>query len=250
MRFIPVKTRAILPPRDNIYPILDRYLPKLKERDVVVITSKVLGIHQGRTVKIGGGKTRDDLVKTEAEAYILRHLNKFRFCLSIKEHTLIASAGIDESNGNGYYILWPKNPAKLALEICNYLKKKFRLKELAVVITDSHTIPMRYGVMGISIGFFGLVPLKDYRGHKDIFGRKLKVTRANVIDSVASLAVLIMGESNERTPILVVRDMPNLQFTNKPTYKELVIPYAEDIYAPLLKVFRRHRPVRNRGRKA
>jgi F420-0:gamma-glutamyl ligase len=45
MNFIKVKTGSILPPKDNLYPILDKYLPKLKEGDVIFITSKILAIH-------------------------------------------------------------------------------------------------------------------------------------------------------------------------------------------------------------
>ena len=88
--------------------------------------------------------------------------------ITIKGHTLIANAGIDESNANGYYILWPKRPSALAKEIRAYLKKKYKIKNLAVVVTDSHIIPLRHGTTGISIGFYGMEPLYDYRGMPDI----------------------------------------------------------------------------------
>jgi F420-0:gamma-glutamyl ligase len=48
MKFIPVKTRALLPPKDDVYKELERSLPKLKEGDVLFIASKVLAIHQRR----------------------------------------------------------------------------------------------------------------------------------------------------------------------------------------------------------
>ncbi len=38
---------------------------------------------------------------------------------------------------------------------------------------DSHIIPLRHGTLGISIGFYGMEPLYDYRGKPDIFGRLL-----------------------------------------------------------------------------
>jgi dihydrofolate synthase / folylpolyglutamate synthase len=48
----------------------------------------------------------------------------------MKDNTLIPSAGIDESNANGYYILRPKNIQKMTKEIWQYLKKKCKIKKL------------------------------------------------------------------------------------------------------------------------
>lgn len=238
MQFIPIKTKAVLPPKENIYGVLDKFLPKLKEGDVLFITSKVLAIHQGRCVKITPEVNKKDLIKQEAERYAISHSPSGDWILTVKNHTLIPSAGIDESNGNRYYILWPKNIPKLAQEICHYLKKKFSLNNLAIIVTDSHTIPLRYGVIGISIGFYGMEPFCDYKGKPDIFGRKLKYTKTNIVDALAAMGVLLMGEGKERTPMLIIRNAKFVQFTQKSTYKKLVIPPEEDIYKPLLEVMK------------
>jgi F420-0:gamma-glutamyl ligase len=155
----------------------------------------------------------------------------------LKDNTLIPSAGIDESNANGYYILWPRNSHKEAKNICNYLKKKFSIKDLAVIITDSHTSPMRYGTTGISIGFYGLEPLKNYINEKDIFDRTIKMTQSNVVDALAVIGVLSMGEGNEQTPMAIISNAAFVKFTNEETYQELLIPAKEDIYYPLLNNF-------------
>jgi coenzyme F420-0:L-glutamate ligase len=239
MRFIPVKTRPILPPKDDIYPILDASLPNLREKDIVFITSKILAIHQGRCVEIKPGVKKDVLIKKEAERYAHSHLKSWKnLYLTIKGHTLIANAGIDESNANGYYILWPKSPSKLAKEIRAYLKKKYKLKDLAVVVTDSHIIPLRHGTMGISIGFYGMEPLYDYRGKPDIFGRLLKHTTKNIVDGLSSMAVLLMGEGSERTPIVVLRAATFVNFTDKDTHRQSVVAPKNDLYSPLWKEFK------------
>lgn len=239
MKFIPVKTRPILPPKDNIYPILDASLPKLREGDVIFITSKILAIHQGRSVKITTKIKKETLIKKEAERYAHSHLKSWKnLYLTIKGHTLIANAGIDESNANGYYILWPKNPSSLAKEICIYLKKKNKIKNMAVVVTDSHIIPLRHGTMGISIGFYGMDPLYDYRGKPDIFGRLLQHTTKNIVDGLSSMAVLLMGEGSERTPIMVLRGAKFVTFTNKDTYRQSVVAPKHDLYSPLWKEFK------------
>ena len=240
MKFIPVKTRAILPPRDNIYPILDASLPRLREGDVLFITSKILAIHQGRCVKIVPGVEKEYLIRRESERYARSHLRSWKnLFLTIKEHTLIANAGIDESNANGYYVLWPKRSSALAKEICHYLRKKNGLKKLAVIVTDSHIIPLRHGVLGISIGFYGMEPLHDYRGKPDIFGRILKHTTTNIVDALSTMAVLLMGEGNERTPMVLLRGAKFVIFTDIDTHRKSVVAPRNDLYAPLWKAFKK-----------
>ena len=243
MKYIPIQTRAVLPPRDNIYPILDKFLPRLREGDVLFITSKILAIHQGRCVKIQprwDSSQKEELIKREADRYAHTHLRSWKdLYLTIKEHTLIANAGIDESNANGYYVLWPRRPAVSAREIRTYLIKKYKLKELAVVVTDSHIVPMRHGTLGISIGFYGMEPLYDYRGKPDIFGRILRHTTKNVVDALTTMAVLIMGEGNERTPLVILRGAQKLvTFTHKNTYRGSFVNPKNDLYAPLWRTFK------------
>ena len=235
---LPIKTRPILPPEQSIYPILEEYLPPLQENDLLLITSKILAIHQGRCLKITDTTNKDELIKSEAECFIPRsEIPSQAAILTIKENTLIASAGIDESNANGHYVLWPENTNNLVKEICIFLKKRYKLNNLAVIATDSHTMPLRWGVLGISIGFYGLEPIYDYRGQPDIFGRKLKITQQNIVDMLAVLGVSVMGEGSEQTPMAIIRGMPNIQFTDKETYQNFIIPKDMDIYKPLLDRF-------------
>lgn len=240
MRFIPVRTRPFLPPRDTIYAVLDAALPRLREGDVLFITSKVLAIHQGRCIKITPNVSKKRLIEQEAERYVPRRLLSFReIPLTIKEHTLIPAAGIDESNGNGYYILWPRRIDALLHKTWRYLKKRFRLKKLAVIATDSHTTPLRRGVTGISLGSVGMEPIHDCRGAPDIFGRKLKYTQVNVVDALAAMAVLLMGESSEQTPFLILRGARCVAFTDRSARRKLFIPNGKDLYTPLLRVFKK-----------
>ena len=238
MQIIPIKTRVMNPPKDDLYDVIDNFCPPLKEGDVFLVTSKILAIHQGRCISIDSVENKDDLIKKEAEVFIPREKCPGEYViLTLKENTLIASAGIDESNANGYYILWPENSEKEAKEICEYLKEKFSLKKLAVIITDSHTTPLRYGVMGISIGAYGLDPLKDYRKEKDIFGRTIKMAQVNIVDSLATMGVLFMGEGAEQKPMVIIREVDLVEFTNQENYKDLLIPAKDDIFYPLLKNF-------------
>jgi F420-0:gamma-glutamyl ligase len=257
MQFLPIKTRKFIPPKDDIFGELDKRLPKLKNGDVLLIASKVLAIHQGRCVKIkkadnlvpasepGSARfaQKRQLVNKESDYSLPGYMiGESEIILTIKDYTLIPSAGIDESNGNGYYILWPKNVNQLLKQIVKRYQKKFRVKNLAAIAVDSHTTPLRWGTQGISIGFWGLNPLYDYRGKKDIFDRKLKYTQRNLIDTLADLGALIMGEGDEQTPAVILRGADFIKFTNRNLYRTLVISPEKDLYAPLLKPFlKRHR---------
>jgi len=238
MRFIKVKTRKVVPPKDEIFDILDKL--KIRDGDIVAITSKILAIHQGRCVD-EKTVTKEELVKKEADFQMISPLkSKRQFTFTIKNHTIIASAGIDLSNANGYYVLWPKDTNKLLKEIWKYLRAKHKIKRLGVIATDSHFYPLRRGISGISIGFFGFEPLRDYRKTKDIFGRIIKVTVASIVDPLATASVLLMGEGAEQIPIVIIRDS-GVTFTNKSTYRKTIMPLKDDMYYPILSAFKKNK---------
>ena len=233
--FTPIKTRLVRPPKDDIYDILDA-LPPLKEKDIVFITSKILGIHQGRCVPCDQ-TDKTELIRQEADRFLsYQHPSGFNVNLTVTDNVLIPAAGIDASNADGYYIMWPKNIDALCAEIRTFLCEKNKIKELGVVATDSHTTPLRYGVTGLSVGLSGVEPLKDFRGQKDLFGRKLELTQVNQIDALAAMAVLLMGESDECTPIVLLRDWNKIAFNEKASMRDFKISPEEDLYTPLLSV--------------
>lgn len=237
MQFKTIKTRKILPPKDDLYEVLEKYLPPLKEGDVLLITSKVVGIHQGRCIPLSEVPDKDELIRQEAEKYLERDFTaRYPVMLTIKHHTLVAAAGIDESNGNGYYVLWTENIQKTAEEIWNHVRKVRQIKNLGIIITDSHSLPLRWGVLGVAIGYFGFHPTKDLRGTFDIFGRKLTMTRQNIPDALAAFGVMLMGESNECTPLLLVRGI-KLEFTSRDSSEPFWIEPKDDMYRQMLAVF-------------
>lgn len=234
-----IKTRIFLPPHDDLLSLIrEEFIThKPKERSVIVITSKIVSIWQGRCVPINGPITKDELIKKEAELYLSRSkVPKDYVMLTMKNNIMIPSAGIDESNGAGYYILWPEKPFSAAKTIYDFIAEEFKPAEFGVIISDSHTVPLRWGTMGIAISFWGFYPLKDYRGEEDIFKRKLRFSQLNIADALASTAVLAMGEGNEQTPIAIIENVPQIKFGDFDFLKEnpLEIERENDIYGPLL----------------
>lgn len=238
MKVIPVKTEKITDRDHDLFTILDTYIHSLQEKSVVAISSKIVSICEGRVVKIGD-VDKQWLIYQEAEYYLPPETNKYHFTLAIKDNILIPTAGIDESNGNGYYILWPSDAQKTANEAREYFCRRFALQDVGVIITDSKTTPLRLGTTGVTIAHSGFAALNNYRGTPDIFGRLLKVTYANVMDALGVTAVLTMGEGNEQTPLAIIEDIPHISFQRRnPSNEELAelhIALEDDLYAPILK---------------
>lgn len=257
MRITAVKTRRVELTDRDLFGLLSESIKNLEENAVVAVTSKIVAITEGRIVRIGNVskeekapnvskedrkevelKQKNDLISGEAERFIPSNKNKYGVSLTIKNNILAANAGIDESNANGYYILWPENPHKSANAIRKFLREKFSLKNLGVILTDSKTTPLRWGVTGIALGYSGFAPLKSYVGTPDLFGREFAFEKMHIADSLAAAATVVMGEGSEQTPIAVIDDLPFVTFQeNDPTEEEiknLKINLEDDLYGQLL----------------
>ena len=230
MQIKSIKTGVFSQGMDLVDFILKNTVNKLKEKSVLAITSKIVSIAEGRTVS----KNKIDkqtLVQQECEYY----LGKIGYdChLTIQHGLLIPSAGIDESNSvNNEYILYPKDPFASAEKVAKAIKTKLSLKNFAVIITDSHTLPLRRGVVGVAVAYSGFKAVKSLIGQGDLFGRPLRMTKMNLVDALATSAVLLMGEGAEQCPLALIYEAP-LVFTDKIDLAELKIPIEEDLYGPL-----------------
>jgi putative folate metabolism gamma-glutamate ligase len=234
----PVKTTKILPSEHSIFELLDKFLPTLEERSVVAISSKIISLCEGRVVPFSS-TSKKTLIQQESDYFLPPSSNKYEYNFSINNNTLTSMAGIDESNGGDFYILWPKNSQDSSNKIRKHLKQKYNLEEIGVVITDSTCMPMRWGTIGNALGYSGFNALNNYVGKPDLFGRPFKVSQAGVAIGLAAAAVVVMGEGTEQTPIAVISDVPNVQFIDRdPSKEELELFYLknkdEDLFAPFL----------------
>lgn len=238
MKIIPIKIEVLQPPQDDLLSKIKKARLRPQNGDVIAITSKVVSIWQGRSVLQSSVSDKDTLIKKEADGYLERKYVPGRHVLhTIKNSSLIASAGIDTSNAGDYYILWPREPKKTADKLLQWFKKTYRLKRLGLIITDSRSMPLRRGIVGFALSYAGFEPLYDYRGTKDLFGRKFAVSQQNLADALAASAVLAMGEGREQTPLALVRGAPHIRSPQKRRgkYGSLIVPMREDIFAPFLK---------------
>lgn len=237
MNITAIKTRILRAPKDDLLSAILDAVDALPERSVLVVASKVVSIWQGRCVAMDEVRDKDELIKKEAERYLPRGYKGSKRLWTIKENFLTSGAGVDQSNSDGHYILWPEDPMKAAEELWTWLREKYGVKELGVVISDSHPVPLHAGTVGMSLAYWGFVPLRDYRGDEDLFGRKLKFTRRNFPDSLAAATGLAMGEAAESTPLVLVTNIPGIEFSDGPVipkdkHMRFEISFDEDAYSP------------------
>jgi putative folate metabolism gamma-glutamate ligase len=236
----PIKTGVLKPPKDDLRRAIAASLKSLPEKSILVVTSKVVSIDEGRCVPKDRYPNKDTLTRREADRYLPRKFVPGAWVMhTLKNNLLIPSAGIDESNAGDYYILWPRNARRSAKELWLWLRRKYRVKEFGIIISDSHTIPLRRGVLGISLAHYGFAPLRDYRDTPDLFGRVLKTSQTNIADGLAAAAVVLMGEGSEQTPLCLIKDIPWVKFVSSPPkatrpFSSFEIKTEEDLYYPLL----------------
>lgn len=237
MIITPVQTSSITAEACTIETLIDKYIPNLKENSILVITSKIVSLCEG-AVRPQNEVSKSDLIWQQAQYVLAVDSAPHDVIFTISHNMLIPSAGIDESNGNDMYVLWPQNPQKSANDLRAYLIKKFTLMNVGVIITDSTSSPLRRGTSGIYIAHSGFQALNSYVGKPDVFGEQLKSNVANVANGLAASAVVTMGEGAERTPLAIIENVPFVSFQDRdPSRVELeeqTIRPEDDIFAPFL----------------
>lgn len=234
MQYIPIKTRILTPPQDDLYAVFDEYLQGVKEGDIVAVSSKVVAIHEGNSFPLLG-TDKEQLVRDTADLSIERPY--WHSPLTVVKSAFIGTAGIDESNADGYLIKLPEDGFRSAEAIHAYLKKRFQLTNVGVVITDSNSSPLRRGATGVAVGWWGFEPTIDHIGEKDLFERKIEVEVTNLADGLAAGANVVMGEVAECQPMVIIRGTPGVTFTEENTKDMLFVPFHEDTYRVLYERF-------------
>jgi coenzyme F420-0:L-glutamate ligase/coenzyme F420-1:gamma-L-glutamate ligase len=193
--------------------------------DVLVVAQKIVSKAEGRVVEVASVEPSPEAVALAAEVekdprfveVVLsesRRIVRHRANLLIAEHRrgwVMANAGIDHSNvapddGVERVLLLPLDPDASAEALRRRLMEASG-KRIAIIISDSFGRPFRRGTVGIALGAAGLPAVIDWRGHPDLFGRKLEVTETGFADEIAAAASLVQGQADEATPIVLVRGL-------------------------------------------
>jgi coenzyme F420-0:L-glutamate ligase/coenzyme F420-1:gamma-L-glutamate ligase len=215
-------------PGDDLAALLATALSgRLRDGDVVLVTSKVVSKAEGRITE----GDRDEAIAGETVRVVAR-----RGPTRIVENRLglvMAAAGVDASNvAPGHVVLLPADPDASARTLRERLYDATG-HNVAVIVTDTSGRAWRTGQTDIAIGVAGLEPLHDFAGATDSWGNPLAVTAPAVADELASTAELVTGKLGRR-PVSVVRagTVPVLPpGEHGPGARALLRPRDQDMFA-------------------
>jgi coenzyme F420-0:L-glutamate ligase / coenzyme F420-1:gamma-L-glutamate ligase len=191
---------------------------RLEERDIVAVKQKIVSKAEGRIVRLDRVRPRARALRLAraqskdprlvelvlAESRRIVRAGHGVIITQTRGGFVCANSGVDQSNvKKGYAALLPTDPDASALRIRRGLEDATG-RRLAVIITDTFGRPWRKGQTDVAIGASGIAPLLSYRGKRDRFGYKLRVTEPAVVDEVAGAAELATGKL-DRIPVAVVR---------------------------------------------
>jgi coenzyme F420-0:L-glutamate ligase/coenzyme F420-1:gamma-L-glutamate ligase len=228
IELFPVTGLPLVQPGDSLVGlILDRLREMgraLEANDIVVIAQKVVSKAEGRLVRLS---TVTPSAEAEALAAMVdkdsrvvqvilddsREIIRSRRGLLVTEQQagwICANAGVDRSNveqgaqGEEYLALLPRDGDVSAEQIRREFHEQSGVAP-AVIINDSHGRAWRVGTVGVCIGCAGLTPIWDQRGLHDLFGYELRSSEECIADELAAAASLLMGQSNEGQPVIIIR---------------------------------------------
>jgi coenzyme F420-0:L-glutamate ligase len=216
---------------------------QFQESDIVVVSSKFVSMSEGSLIELKSVKVskraralasrfkmdeRIAEISLQESDYVVSGIPGF--LLTINDGMIAPNAGIDKSNcPPGKIVLYPKDSFKSARQLRKKFFKKFGIK-IGIVISDSRLMPTRIGCTGIAVGVSGFDPVDDERGKRDLFGKKLMVTFKATADSLATIGVFVMGESNESIPIVVIRGANVKKTERNLSMKDMTVNPKIDIY--------------------
>jgi len=186
---------------------------------VLVICQKVVSKAEGRLIELAGVVPSAEAQRLAAEdgkdprhievvlresARVVKRGHRVLIC-ETRHGFVCANAGVDQSNASedaGELVLLPEDPDGSARRLRAGIEAALGVRP-AVVIADSFGRAWRLGQTDVAIGAAGIVPLDQWIGRPDGFGRDLRVTSIAVADGVAAAADLGRAKDSLEPAVLV-----------------------------------------------
>ena len=119
---------------------------------------------------------------------------------------LATDAGVDCSNVPAGFCVLPPDPDASARRLRDRLRE-LTGKEVAVVLADTEFRVLRQGTTDVAVGVAGMEPVRKQFGNPDRFGRPKVGGMDAVADLIAGAAALVMGQTGEGIPAVVMRGL-------------------------------------------
>ncbi len=223
----PIESLPIFKEKDDLVSIMLEHYDAFEDNDIIVIAHTIISRIEGKEVdlstitpsemaiRFGNTITKDpravEVVLREAKT-IVRMSPTLLIC-ETKHGFICANAGVDLSNATpNHVITLPDNPDKTCQKIQKQIFEKTG-KKVGVIISDTFGGVFRKGTTNVAIGIAGFHPISSRKGESDLFGYILKTTEVCAADELATSAGLIMGQSNEGLPVIVIRGYERIKIT-------------------------------------
>lgn len=209
---------------DDMAELLAAAEPRLRDGDVVIVTSKVVSKAEGNV------RTGDREAAIDAEtARVVARRGATRI-VQTRHGFVLAAAGVDASNTEpGTVVLLPDDPDASARRIRAGLQARLGVR-VAVLVSDTFGRPWRNGLTDVAVGLTGMDALDDLRGGYDTHGNPLDVTVTSVADELAGAADLVKGKLAE-VPAAVVRGLgERVTAADGDGIRPMLRPAAEDMF--------------------
>ena len=246
MEVYPLKS-SILKPGDSLQESIADALRLGQIRphngDIIAVASKVVAIVEGNMVRLSSVRP-SKRARRLAQRYkmdpefvqvVLNESDKVYSgvngaLLTLKDGDAVANAGADQKNAPlGHAVLWPRDSDKTSRGLRAQMEGRYG-KKLGILIVDSRVTPLRLGTIGLALGCAGFAPVRDLRGSADLYGRRARITAHALADGVSSVAHLVMGESKEQTPFVLVRNSPAMVDGRDRSRTNMLLPSRECLY--------------------
>lgn len=193
--------------------------------DVMVIAQKIVSISENAIVNLNHvipsekaielakltGRTPEECQVFIDESTEILEISGRHVVTRHKNGYVCTSAGVDKSNVSNkkdrLVTLLPKNPDESANKIRLEIKEMLGV-DIAVIINDTMGRPYRRGAISESIGIAGIEALEE-KESQDLFGNP-SMSQVALVDEIAAASAILMGESNEQNPIVLVK---GIQYT-------------------------------------
>lgn len=220
LTILPVEGMPEIEPGSDLAALIDGHV-ELADRDIVVVTSKIVSKAEGCTVELVDvtpsqfaidWATRWDKDPRVVEV-VLRESSRIvrqvgDLLITETRHGFVcANSGVDQSSSGaaGRVLVLPPDPDGSARRLRVALSRPDRA--IAVIVTDTFGRPWREGQTDVAIGLAGLKPIHSYVGQHDPHGHEFRVQEICVADEIAGAAELVKGNVS-RVPVAVVRGYP------------------------------------------
>ena len=224
VRLIPIEGMPFIKAGDDIatliYEACDRNAVPIESGDIIVIAQKIISKAENCIIELKSITPSEKAIELASQTgrdpmAVQVYLDEASEVLFIKDKMIItmhrlgfkmSSSGVDSSNVAPWeeriVSLIPKNPDKSARVVRDSIKQ-IAGKKVAVIINDSCGRDERDGSVGMAIGIAGISPL-ECRSQKDMFENQSN-SRIALIDELAAAASILMGQADEKIPVVIVR---------------------------------------------